>query len=148
LIDGFVFRFAACQCGQKTAGSPLGCLVRAVARTFARLTDPVHVASCVDDLIFIMSTPKHGECAGFEGGCAVCEDYYGRALKVQAMWQQKARALNILPSAKGHAVGQRGAFIRLAIDTYIRLAIDTYKGRGPRGVLHAAVKSRLHGNST
>ena len=32
LIDGFVFRFAACQFGQKTAGSPLGCLVRAVAR--------------------------------------------------------------------------------------------------------------------
>ena len=118
LIDGFVFRFAACQFGQKTAESPLGCLVRAVARFFARLTDPVHVASWVDDLIFIMSTPEHGECAGFEGGCAVCEEYYGRALKVQAMWQEKARALNIPLSAKGHAVGQRGAFTGLAIDTY------------------------------
>jgi hypothetical protein len=118
LIDGFVFRFAACQFGQKTAGSPLGCLVRAVARFFARLTEPVHVAAWVDDLIFIMSTPEHGECDGFEGGCAVCGEYYGRALKVQEMWQAKARVLNIPLSAKGHAVGQRGAFTGLAIDTH------------------------------
>jgi hypothetical protein len=39
---------------------------------FARLTD--RVPSWIDDLIFIMSTPEHGECAGFEGGCAVCEE--------------------------------------------------------------------------
>jgi hypothetical protein len=45
MIEGFVFRFAACQFGQKTAGSPLGSIVRAVARYFARLPDPVHVAS-------------------------------------------------------------------------------------------------------
>jgi hypothetical protein len=44
MIDGFVFRVAACQFGQKTAGSPLGSIVRAVARYFARLPDPVHVA--------------------------------------------------------------------------------------------------------
>jgi hypothetical protein len=41
MIDGFVFRFAACQYGQKTAGSPLGSIVRAVARNFALLPDPV-----------------------------------------------------------------------------------------------------------
>jgi hypothetical protein len=41
MIDGFVFRFAACQFGQETAGSPLGSIVRAVARYFARLPDPV-----------------------------------------------------------------------------------------------------------
>ena len=34
------------------------------------------------------------------------------------MWQAKARALNIPLSAKGHAVGQRGAFTGLAIDTH------------------------------
>jgi hypothetical protein len=60
VIDCFVFRFAARQFGQETAGSPLGCLVRAVARFFARLTEPVHDAAWVDDLIFIMSTPEHG----------------------------------------------------------------------------------------
>ena len=64
VTDGHVFRFVACQFGQKTAGSPLGSIVRAVARFFARLTDPVHVAAWVDDLIFIMSTPEHGGCAG------------------------------------------------------------------------------------
>jgi hypothetical protein len=37
---------------------------------------------------------------------------------VQAMWQEKARVLNTPLSAKGHAVGQRGAFTGLAIDTY------------------------------
>ncbi len=37
---------------------------------------------------------------------------------VQEMWQAKARVLNIPLSAKGHAVGQRGAFTGLAIDTH------------------------------
>ncbi len=76
------------------------------------------MAAWVDDLIFIMATPEHGDCAGFEGGCTVCGEYY---LKVQEMWQAKARSFNILLSAKGHSVGQRGA--------YTGLAIDTHKGR-------------------
>jgi hypothetical protein len=75
-------------------------------------------------------------CAGFEGGCAVCEEYYRRAPKVQAMWQEKARALNIPLSAKGHAVGQRGAFTGLAI--------DTYKGR----FYMLPEIARLYGNGT
>ncbi len=70
LFDGFIFRFAACQFGQKTAGSPLGCLVRAVASFFARLTEPAHTLA--DALIFGRSTPEHDECAGFEGCGAVC----------------------------------------------------------------------------
>ncbi len=70
LQDGFVFRLAACQLGQKAAGSPLGCLVRAVALFCPRLTEPVHVAAWVDDLIFIMSTPAHGECACLHGLCS------------------------------------------------------------------------------
>jgi hypothetical protein len=110
VIDYFVFRFVACQFCQK--------LVRAVARFFARLTKPVHVAAWVDDLIFIMATPEHCECAGFEGGCAVCGEYYGRALKVQEMWQTKARSPNIPISAKGHSVGRRGAYTGLAIDKH------------------------------
>ena len=55
VIDGHVFRLAACQFGQKTACSPLGSIVHAVARFFARLTYPVHGAARVDDLIFVMS---------------------------------------------------------------------------------------------
>jgi hypothetical protein len=85
LIDGFVFRFAAFQFGQKTAGSQLGCLVRAVARILARLTEPVYVASRVYDLIFVISTQEHGKRAGFEGGCSVCGEYYGSALKAGAL---------------------------------------------------------------
>ena len=75
LIDCFVFRFATCQFGQKTAGSPLGYFARAIARFLACLTEPIHVASWNDDLIFFMSTPdsgpEHDDCAGFEGGCGV-----------------------------------------------------------------------------
>ncbi len=85
---------------------------------FARLTEQVHVASWVDDLIFVMSTPEHGKCADFKGGFAVCGEHYGSALKVQEMWQVRARALNIPLSAKGHVVGQRGAFTWLAINTH------------------------------
>jgi hypothetical protein len=72
----------------------------------------------VDDLIFIMSTPEHGDCAGFVRGCPVCTEYHGRALKVQEMWHAKARKLNIPLSAKGHPVGQSGAFTGVAIDSF------------------------------
>ena len=118
VIDGRVFRFAACQFGQQTVGSPLGSIVCAIARFFARLTDPVHVAAWVDDLIFIMSTQEHGDGAGFEGGCEVCAEYHVRALKVQEMWQEKTLLHNIQLSAKGHPVGQLGVFTGVAIDTY------------------------------
>ena len=85
-----------------------------MARFFAR---PIHVAFWVDDLIFIMSTPEHSDCVGFKGGCAVCWEFYGRALKVQEMWV-KARALNMPLSTKGQAVGRRGALAGLGIDTH------------------------------
>ena len=99
----------------------------------------------VVDLIFAMCTPEHGECAGFEGGCAVCGEYYGRALKEQGMWQVKARALNIPLSAKGHAVGQRGAFIGLAIYTHQgRFHMLPEKLASARDDLAAAVLSTPH----
>ena len=82
MIEGHIFRFAACQFGQKTAGSPLNSIVRSVARYFVRLPTPVHVAAWVDDLFFSLSTPPHPVCAGHEGGCPVCEEYYGYAAQV------------------------------------------------------------------
>ena len=117
MIEGHIFRFASCQFGQKTAGSPLGALVRSVARYFARLPSPVHVAAWVDDLIFIMQTPEHGDCDGFEGGCEVCTEYHGRAVLVQDEWRKKAARLHITLSEKGHEVSQRGAFTGVGIDT-------------------------------
>jgi hypothetical protein len=57
-IRGHVFRFAACQFGQKTAGSPLNSVVMSVARYFSRLPNPIHVAAWVDDLHFSMRTPQ------------------------------------------------------------------------------------------
>jgi hypothetical protein len=48
----------------------------------------------------------------------VCTEYHGRALKVQELWHAKARKLNIPPSAKGHPVGQSGAFTGVAIDSF------------------------------
>ena len=68
-----------------------------------------------------MSTPEHADCASFDCGCAVCVEAHGKALKVQKDWLEKARALNIPLSAKGHTVGQRG--------TYTGVAIDTFSGR-------------------
>ena len=117
VIDGHVFRFASCQFGQKTAGSPLGSIVRSVARYFARLPDPVHVAAWVDDLIFIMATPEHEECDGLAGGCPTCAEAYQRALRVQEQWHDKARRLNIPLSGKGHTAAQQGVFTGVTIDT-------------------------------
>ena len=118
MIDGHIFRFASCQFGQKTAGSPLGSIVRSVATYFARLQSPVHVAAWVDDLLFIMSTPEHGACDGFAGGCRVCAEYHGRAFEVQRLRKEKAAKLRIPLSEKGHEVSQTGSFAGLAIDTF------------------------------
>ena len=118
MIEGHIFRFAACQFGQKTAGSPLNSIVRSVARYFARLPTPVHVAAWVDDLFFSLSTPPHPVCAGHEGGCPVCEEYYGYALDAQRKWHEKARKLNIPLSEKGHGVSQVGSFTGVSIDTF------------------------------
>ena len=118
MIEGHIFRFAACQFGQKTAGSPLNSIVRSVARYFARLPMPVHVAALVDDLFFSLSTPPHLICAGHKGGCPVCEEYYGHALVAQRRWHEKARKLNIPLSEKGHGVSQVGSFTGVNIDTF------------------------------
>jgi hypothetical protein len=48
----------------------------------------------------------------------VCTEYHGRALKVQELWHAKARKFNIPLSAKGHPIGQSGAFTGVAIDSF------------------------------
>ena len=117
-ISGHIFRFAACQFGQKTAGSPLNCLVLSIAQYFCRLPDPVHVASWVDDLHFSMRTPDHPPCNGHLAGCPVCTKAYHRAVAAEALWHQKARALNLpLSLGKGHSVAQGGPFTGVFIDT-------------------------------
>ena len=117
-IAGHIFRFAACQFGQKTAGSPLNSLVMSVAQFFARLPDPVYVAAWVDDLHFSMRTPPHPPCLGHVGGCPVCQTAYERAVQAEALWRQKAKALNLpLSDGKGHSVAQGGPFTGVHIDT-------------------------------
>ena len=117
-IAGHIFRFAACQFGQKTAGSPLNALVMSVAQFFARLPDPVYVAAWVDDLHFSMRTPPHPPCLGHVGGCPVCQTAYERAVQAEALWRQKAKALNLpLSDGKGHSVAQGGPFTGVHIDT-------------------------------
>ena len=119
-MHGHIFRFAACQFGQKTAGSPLNCLVMSVARYFARLPNPVHVAAWVDDLHFSMRTPAHPACAGHLGGCPVCITAYEAAVAMEALWHAKAKACNLpLSSGKGHTVAQGGAFTGVFVDTWL-----------------------------
>ena len=119
-LHGHLFRFAACQFGQKTAGSPLNCLVMSVARYFARLPTPVHVAAWVDDLHFSMRTPAHPACAGHVGGCSTCTTAFEAAVAMEALWRAKARACNLpLSQGKGHTVAQGGAFTGVHIDTWL-----------------------------
>ncbi len=66
---GHVFRFAACQFGQKTAGSPLNSMVMSVARSL--LPTPIHIAAWADDLHFSMRTPPHPPCLGYALGCPI-----------------------------------------------------------------------------
>jgi hypothetical protein len=139
-IEGHVFRFAACQFGQKTAGSPLNSLVMSVARYFARLPQPVHVAAWVDDLHFSMSTPPHPPCDGYRSGCPVCVTYYGHALRAQALWRTKAAALGLpLSPTKGHEVDQGGPFCGIHIGTIHGVALGRLRSpaAGPSGWLRS-----------
>ena len=112
-----------------------------------------HVASWVDDLIFIIATPEHGECAGFEGGCPVrygpvCAEYHGRALKVQDKWIAKANSLKIPLSAKGHAVSQKGSYTGVGIDSFTgrftMLPDKLASMKAARDLLAASVTSTSH----
>jgi hypothetical protein len=98
-IDWHVFLFAACQFGLKTAGSQLNSLVMSVARYLARLPTPVHVAAWVDELHFSMSTPPHQQIQGKEGGCPTCVEFYGHALRAQALCRSKAAGLGLTQSS-------------------------------------------------
>ena len=118
-IHGHVFRFAACQFGQKTAGSPLNSVVMSVARYFGRLPNSIHVAAWVDDLHFSMRTPPHPPCLGFRGGCATCIATHAKAVAAEKLWHTKARACNLpLAPGKGHSANQGGAFTGVGIDTF------------------------------
>ena len=117
-ISGHIFRFAACQFGQKTAGSPLNSIVISVAQYFARLPTPVHVATWVDDLHFSMRTPDHPPCLGHLAGCPVCAQAFRQATELEALWRRKALALNLpLSAGKGHTVAQGGPFTGVHLDT-------------------------------
>ena len=119
-----MFRFAACQFGQKTAGSQLGSIVSAVARIFARWTDLVHVAAWVDDLIFVRSTPSFAGAVSPRGGgtgpgrvrtgragCAIVpSSLYGAFL---AREETDARVLVITFDASVHG---RGAVLRTSLE--------------------------------
>ena len=118
-INGHIFRFAACQFGQKTAGSPLNALVMSVARYFARLPTAVHIAAWVDDLHFSLRTPDHPPCAGHAGGCPVCTAAFHTASEMEELWKSKARALNLpLSDGKGHSTAQGGPFTGVQVDTF------------------------------
>jgi hypothetical protein len=117
-IAGHVSRFAACQFGQKTAGSPLNSLVLSVARYFARLPNPVHVAAWVDDLHFSMRTPDHAPCSGHLAGCPVCTAAHHRAREAEALWRRKAALLHLpLSEGKGHSTAQGGPFTGVFVNT-------------------------------
>ena len=117
MIGGHIFRLASGQFGRKTAGSPLGALVRSVARSFARPLAPVHAAARVDDLAFVMRTPPHGDRAGFEGGCEVRAEHRGRARRAQGLWRDKARRLSLPLSEKGREVARQGAVTGVGVGT-------------------------------
>ena len=115
MIEGYIFRFAV-----NSGRRPPGALLRHRALSRAILPPVAYASACRvmgRRSHFIMSTPEHGDCASFVGGCAMCEEYYGRALRVQALWEDKARKLNIPLSAKGHSVAQVGTFTGVGIDT-------------------------------
>ena len=108
MIDGLVFRFAAFRPGQMTAGSPLGCLVRAVALLRSHTGRGTRC-------IVGRRTSEHGPVASFEGCCPVCEEYHGRALKVQERWQEQARKLNTGISVSARLVRAARSPVSLSI---------------------------------
>jgi len=134
-LDGFLFRFAAAQFGQKLAGSPLNALLLPVVRHLVRrfssygLLLGLICSLWVDDLLLAQNIAYHGLCAGLSAGCAVCAAAARLFACAQQYWHQLASALGIILSLpKRQEISQRAEYSGIVLDTVLgRFFIPDHK---------------------
>jgi hypothetical protein len=143
---GHTFRFAACQFGQKTTGSPLNSLVLSVANYFARLSNPVHVATWVDNLHFSMRTPPHPPCDGHKPTADTRADAtHARSAPALTTGPSRPRpsgAPRLVPSTSPCRTGRATPWLRAGpspVSTWVNSAYQTW--------VNSAYQARRHGEA-
>lgn len=123
-LDGFLFRFAAAQFGQKLAGSPLNALFLPIIRHLFRRFGPsglllgILCFLWVDDLFMAQNIAAHGRCGGLSLGCPVCISAAGRFALAQSYWHSLAVDLGItLSLSKRQQISQRAEYTGIVLDT-------------------------------
>lgn len=144
-LDGFLFRFAAAQFGQKLAGSPLNALffpiIRHLGRRFPRcgVLLGLLLFLWVDDLLMAQNVVRHDACRGLTAGCEVCKAGAALFAQAQTYWHQLASDLGIrLSPSKRQEIGQRAEYTGIVLDTFVgRLFIPEKKLLKLRACLEA-----------
>lgn len=123
-LDGFLFRFAAAQFGQKLAGSPLNALFFPIIRHLVnrfRGNSPLLGLLCslwVDDLFLAQNVNPHGSCGGLLAGCAICVAAKLAFAKTQSYWHQLACDLGItLSPSKRQEISQQVEYTGIVLDS-------------------------------
>lgn len=123
-LDGFLFRFAAAQFGQKLAGSPLNALFFPIIRHLVirfRGNGPLLGLLCslwVDDLFLAQNVNPHGACGGLLAGCSICVAAKQAFAKTQSYWHQLACDLGItLSLSKRQEISQRVQYTGIVLDS-------------------------------
>mmetsp|Transcript_37009 Transcript_37009/g.98320 ORF Transcript_37009/g.98320 Transcript_37009/m.98320 type:complete len:1072 (+) Transcript_37009:2523-5738(+) len=122
MIGSVVFRFAACQFGQKVSGSPLHTLMKAIVRGLLRRLPPIASGVWVDDMTQTVHTPPHPRCGGFVAGCLICTEARKVAVIAQAYWKALCPQIGVpLAPLKGHLLDQGGSHGGMAFDTVLEI---------------------------
>ena len=129
-FDGCCCRWAVAHFGQKTAGSPLNCVVLCLLRHGA-MRGPAEGerrgasrrsllgVAWVDDFSFYRWVRAHPRCAGLAGGCAVCQEGLGEAKELDAFWMELCSSLGVpLNLLKRQLCGQSVEYTGFVFDTW------------------------------
>ena len=126
MLNGYCFRFSCCTFGHRTSNGPLAVLTDAILK-HASQRKSIDGACYVDDFIFVHHVVTHAECAGFAGGCEICQAAEPSAKSDEHFTHDLLDDLNMNRNNKGEPLGQVGVYIGILIDTVRRRFLLTQK---------------------
>ena len=128
-FDGCCCRWAVAHFGQKTAGSPLNCVVLCLLRHGAMRAPAAGErrgaskrsllgVAWVDDFAFYRWVRPHPPCAGLAGGCPVCQVGLTEAEALDVFWMELCESLGVpLNLIKRQRCGQSVEYAGFVFDT-------------------------------
>ena len=130
-VEGQLYRICCAHFGEKTAGSPLACLVNAFRRHVrARRSGwrptvvpgegsgAIFSVAWCDDTVYVVKNERHGTCGGEASLCATCLFAKTEGTAAQAFVREESRILHLkLADDKRQVVSQRVTYTGVIIDT-------------------------------